>query len=185
MKPTYPSALRGTLAACSLACLVGCGSDRMGPRTVRAADVAAYPQGCAGWLDADDDTLAWAHVEGDVEALVLDTPDGSCVDEWAQVAALLESQDRMAVAERVAVDFASAETSTQSGPGAGLAAADPWPHPDQPHDTTSADPSPHPDRDGDEPDGRFPKLSVVGRGSPSAGGGAPPPPPPPAPAPGK
>lgn len=181
MKPTYPSALWGTLAAGWLACLVGCGSDGTGPRTVRAADVAAYAQGCMAWLDADDDTLAWAHVEGDVEALVLDTPDGSCVDEWAHVVALLESQGRMAVSERVAVDFAYAATSAHSGQGAGLSAADPWPHPDQPHDTASADPSPHPDRGGDEPDGRFAILIVAGLKNPGGGGGAPPPPPPPAP----
>jgi len=116
--------------------------------TVTAQDAAELPVGCAAALAGTDDAdVHWARVDGNSNAIVLDTPEGSCVDERLQLFSTLVEEQRGSLAQLILEDFELKIGDWDSTIAAAMVSADPSPHPDMPTDTVIADPSPHPDKD--------------------------------------
>ncbi len=133
------------LAGLASACAQGTAAELA---TLSAQEAAELPNGCAAALaNTADADVHWAAVEGDSNAIVIDTPDGSCVDARSQLFSTLAEQHRDNLAQLIRQAFQLAADTWAAAVRDGLVSADPSPHPDMPTDTVSADPSPHPDKD--------------------------------------
>ncbi len=182
----------GLVACLAVSLAGGCGAGQVLTQlsVVPEEELAQLPSDCEPLAAVSDDDLSWARAEGDDTAIVLDTPEGSCVAERESVLTLLLSQHRGQLVAHIVRDFAGADPSPHPDLPSGMTAgADPSPHPDKPRGTATADPSPHPDKnDSDDADDLYALLVAVGlipSGGSSGSAGAPPPPPPPVPMPAK
>jgi len=132
------------LAALASACAQGTATDL---DVVSAQEAAELPIGCAEALAGTDDAdVHWARVAGDSNAVVIDTPVGSCVDEHLQLFTTLAEEQRGSLAQLILEDFELQIDDWDAKIAANVVSADPSPHPDMPTDTVIADPSPHPDK---------------------------------------
>jgi len=116
--------------------------------TVPEQEVAELPAGCtATLLNTDDADIHWGRAAGRDDSVVIDTPNGSCIDERIQLYATLEAQRRFDLARLISSDFEFA-TAMDVNIATEVASADPSPHPDRPQDVGAGDgdPSPHPDK---------------------------------------
>ncbi len=165
----------------AVGCAPGAGTIAVVPRD----EVSQLPTTCEPLASFADEDLAWARAEGDGGAIVLDTPNGSCVARRETVLSTLSEQNRDELVAHITRDFAKGDPAPHPDiSSTTTAGADPSPHPDKPQGTTSADPAPHPDKDDDSDDAyTVLVVGVVIGGAPSGGGtqGAPPPPAPPVP----
>lgn len=172
--------------------LVGCGQGAVGDgsiTTLSTIEADGLPHGCDRVLDsASDDELAWARVAANEIAIVIDGPDGSCVDDRDHVLEVLESQQRFDLSEHIVADFGDGDPSPHPDLNDHRMMGDPSPHPDKPTSATEGDPSPHPDTStsSDDDDDGFAVVIVIQIGGGSTGGsGAPTGPAPAPPTPGK
>lgn len=169
---------------------IGCGQGAVGESsftTISGADADELPYGCDAVLDtADDEELSWARVAANEVAIVIDSPDGSCVDDSDHVLEVLNTQQRFDLAAHIVAGFHEADPSPHPDLNGGVM-ADPSPHPDKPTDVVEADPSPHPDKPSDDDDDGIAVVIVIqiGTGGGTGGTGAPAGPAPAPPTPGK
>jgi hypothetical protein len=164
---------------------VGCGRATEDHDVVSRAEWEALPQTCDEVLRlaGDDDAVGVSAAEGLADSVVLDTPDGSCVDTGAHLSEALAADERFNLLERVhAVLVGPAAFLGFVVNGDGVS-ADPFPHPDRNADLNDgddhADPFPHPDRnkDDDDDDGAVVIVIVItvgGEGTGPVPGGTPP-----------
>lgn len=175
-------------ATLTLACAgIGCGQDASFATlaTVPAEELAQLPTDCGDLSTVADDDLMWSRAEGDDAAIVLDTPDGACVDRRERVLITLTQQHRDGLALIIQRAFERGDPAPHPDLPTGTVGKDPSPHPDKPQNTASGNPNPHPDKNSsDEKDNTYAVLIVtpiVIGNTPTGGDGTPPPPPPPAP----
>ncbi len=146
-------------------------------------ELTQLPASCGSLADVTDEDLGWAQAEGDDTAIVIDTPQGSCVERREAVLTELTEQHRSALVERIASDFAAADPFPHPDLSAGtMERGDPSPHPDKPQGAESSRHSDSDDGDdGDDLDTVVIVANFIGGGGTPGGVGTPAPPPPPAP----
>jgi len=174
---------------CALSLLgFGCSGGAVGDgslATISPADAEGLAEGCSAVLDsADDWDLDFARLAGNDTAIVVDGPDGSCIDGRDHVLEILHSEKRFDLAAHVVARFNAADPSPHPDLD-GFSAADPSPHPDKPSGASSADPSPHPDTSAPNDDDHISVAIVIHIETGTSPGGTPAPPPPAPRAPGK